>query len=194
MDENEILSLQDVTFTYEGEVVAPQTFGIEPDIVCLAKGIANGFPLGDTAARAEIMKAWGPASHGTTFGGSPVSCAAALETLHVIQEENLLANARSQGGYLLEGLKSLQGKSPIVGEVRGVGLMLAVEFTQPGGKEPNPTATGNILNRMLAHGLLCYPCGHWAQTIRLIPAINADRAQIEAGLQILTDAVLAESQ
>ena len=164
----------------------------EPDIVCLAKGIANGFPLGAIAARAEIMKAWGPASHGTTFGGNSVACAAAIETLHVIQEENLLANARLQGDFLLKGLRSLQAKSPIMGDVRGVGLMLAVEFVQPGGKQPNPTAVGNILNRMLENGLLCYPCGHWVQTIRLIPAINADRAQVEAGLEIFTRAVLAE--
>jgi 4-aminobutyrate aminotransferase len=179
-------------FGRTGELFAAQTFGVEPDIVCLAKGIANGLPLGATAARAEIMKAWGPASHGTTFGGNPVSCAAALETLHVIQEENLLANASVQGGYLLEGLRFLKEKSPIVGDVRGVGLMLAVEFVQPGGKEPNPAAVSNILNRMLANGMLCYPCGHWAQTIRLIPAINADHAEVEVGLEIFTQAVLAE--
>jgi 4-aminobutyrate aminotransferase len=179
-------------FGRTGELFAAQTFEVDPDIICLAKGIANGFPLGAIAARAEIMKAWGPASHGTTFGGNSVSCAAALETLHVIQEENLLANARTRGNYLLESLKSFQEKSPIVGDVRGVGLMLAVEFVQPGGKQPNPAAVVNILNRMLANGMLCYPCGHWTQTIRLIPAINADQAQIEAGLEIFTQAVLAE--
>ena len=180
-------------FGRTGELFAAETYHIEPDIVCLAKGIANGFPLGATAARAEIMKAWGPASHGTTFGGSPVSCAAALATLEVIREENLLENARAQGKYLLEGLAPLKEKSPIVGEVRGVGLMIAVEFVRPGGREPNPEAARNILNRMLENGLLCYPCGHWAQTIRLIPPINATRDQIEEGLEIFIKAVLAET-
>jgi 4-aminobutyrate aminotransferase len=181
-------------FGRTGELFAAQTFRVEPDIVCLAKGIANGFPLGATAARKEIMKAWGPASHGTTFGGSPVSCAAALATLEVIRQENLLDNAKAQGIYLLECLEGLKEQSPLVGDVRGVGLMTAVEFVKPGGgKEPNSQAVQDILNRMLANGLLCYPCGHWAQTIRLIPPINAPREQIEEGFEIFSKAVLAQS-
>jgi 4-aminobutyrate aminotransferase len=166
---------------------------VEPDILCVAKGIANGFPLGATGARRELMGKWGPASHGSTFGGSPISCAAALATLEVIREERLLENARAQGAYLLEQLRELQAETRLVGEVRGVGLMIAVELVQPGGKEPGSAAARRILQRSLDSGLLTYPCGHWSQTIRLIPPLSVTREQIEEGLAIFRQAVLAES-
>jgi len=181
-------------FGRTGEWFAAQVFGVEPDIVCLAKGIANGFPLGATAARREIMSQWGPTSHGTTYGGNPISCAAALATMAVIREEKLLENARIQGDYMLKALRDLLAGSPIVGDVRGVGLMIAVEFIKPGpGKEPNTEAVRRILNRALENGLLLYPCGHWSQTIRLIPPLTVTREQVDEGLEIFRRAVLAES-
>jgi 4-aminobutyrate aminotransferase len=181
-------------FGRTGEWFAAQVFGVEPDIVCLAKGIANGFPLGATAARGEIMRQWGAASHGTTYGGNPISCAAALATLDVIRQENLLENARVQGDYMLGVLRELQAESPIVGDVRGVGLMIAVEFVEPGaGREPNTGAVRRILQRALEGGLLLYPCGHWTQTIRLIPPLTITRQQVDEGLAIFLRAVLAES-
>ncbi len=180
-------------FGRTGEWFAADVFGVEPDIVCLAKGIANGFPLGATAARRELMGQWGPFSHGTTYGGNPISCAAALATLEVMREEGLLENAREQGAYMLEALRRLQAESPIVGDVRGVGLMVAVEFVRPGtDKEPNPEAVQRILRRALDDGLLLYPCGHWTQTIRLIPPLPITREQVEEGLAIFRRAVLAE--
>jgi 4-aminobutyrate aminotransferase len=182
-------------FGRTGEWFAAQTFGVEPDILCLAKAIASGFPLGATAAREEVMKKWGPASHGTTYGGNPISCAAALATLGVIREEKLLENARVQGRYMLETLRTLQTESPIIGDVRGVGLMLAVEFVRPGtNKEPNTEAVRRILQRALEGGLLLYPCGHWTQTIRLVPPLTVTREQVEEGLAIFRQAVLAEAK
>ncbi len=178
-------------FGRTGEWFACQALGVEPDILCLAKGIANGYPLGATAARGELMAKWGAASHGTTFGGSPVSCAAGLATLAVIREEKLLENARREGAYLLGQLRELANESPLIGEVRGVGLMLAAEFVRPGTKEPNPEAVQRILKRALENGLLMYPCGHWTQTIRLIPPLNVTRAQVDEGLQIFREAVLS---
>ncbi|MDI7274661.1 MAG: aminotransferase class III-fold pyridoxal phosphate-dependent enzyme [Anaerolineae bacterium] len=180
-------------FGRAGEWFACQALGVEPDIVCLAKAIANGFPLSAVAARRELMSRWGAASHGTTYGGSPVSCAAALATLRVIREEKLLENARLQGSHLLAELRRLQAESPIVGDVRGIGLMTAVEFVQVGGRSPNPEAVQRILKRALAGGLLLYPCGHWAQTIRLIPPLNVTRTQLEEGLEVFRQAVLAEA-
>lgn len=181
-------------FGRTGEWFAAQTLGVEPDIVCMAKAIANGFPLGATAARPEIMEKWGAASHGTTYGGSPVSCAAALATMHVITEEGLLENAREQGRHMLESLEELGEEVPAIGEVRGIGLMIAVEFIKPGtNKQPNTEAVQHILNRSLKNGLLMYPCGHWTQTIRLIPPLNITRPQVEEGLAIFRDAVLAEA-
>jgi len=181
-------------FGRTGEWFAAQAFGVEPDVVCLAKSIANGFPLGATAARRELMHRWGAASHGTTYGGNPISCAAALATLEVIREEKLLENARVQGAYMLAALDDLQAESPIVGDVRGMGLMIGVEFVKPGmGKAPNTEAVRRILDRALAGGLLLYPCGHWTQTIRLIPPLTVTREQVDEGLAIFREAVLAES-
>jgi len=179
-------------FGRTGEWFAAQALGVEPDIVCLAKGIANGFPLGATAARRELMGRWGAASHGTTYGGSPVSCAAALATLAVMREEGLLENARLQGAYMLDALRALQAEAPVIGDVRGVGLMIAVEFVQPGSRQPNPEAVQRILQRCLADGLLMYPCGHWSQTIRLIPPLVVTREQVDEALEIFRRAVLAE--
>jgi 4-aminobutyrate aminotransferase len=196
-DEHGILLIFDEVqtgFGRTGEWFAAQAFGVEPDILCLAKGIANGFPLGAVAARRDLMKRWGPVSHGTTYGGNPISCAAALAVLEVIREENLLENARAQGAYMLESLRRLQAESPIVGDVRGVGLMIAVEFVRPGSKEPNPEAVRRVLQRALEGGLLLYPCGHWTQTIRLIPPLTINREQVEEGLEIFRRAVLAAGE
>jgi 4-aminobutyrate aminotransferase len=181
-------------FGRSGEWFASQAFGLEPDILCLAKAIANGFPLGATAARGELMGKWGPFSHGTTFGGNPISCAAALATLDVIRDESLLENARVQGAYMLEQLREVQAETPFIGEVRGVGLMVAVEFVRPGtDKEPATEAVRRILQRSLDGGLLTYPCGHWSQTIRLIPPLTVTREQVDEGLAVFRKAVLAES-
>jgi 4-aminobutyrate aminotransferase len=179
-------------FGRTGEWFASQALGVEPDIVCLAKSIANGFPLGATAARRDLMKQWGAASHGTTFGGSPVSCAAALATLDVIRDENLLENSRRQGAYLKQELNDLKAESPVIGDVRGIGLMVAVEFVQPGTKEPNPDAAGRVMRRALEDGLILYPCGHWSQTIRLIPPLTITRDELNQGLGIFRQAVLAQ--
>jgi len=181
-------------FGRTGQWFACQTLGVEPDILCLAKGIANGFPLGATAARGELMGKWSPFSHGTTFGGNPISCAAALATLEVIRDEGLLENARLQGAFLMEQLRELQAETPIIGEGRGGGLMIAVEFVRPGtGKEPGSEAAHRILQRSLEAGLLTYPCGHWSQTIRLIPPLTVTREQAEEGLDVFRKAVLAET-
>ena len=178
-------------FGRTGEWFAAQSFDVQPDILTLAKGIANGFPLGATAARAEIMQKWGAASHGTTCGGNPVSCAAGLAVIEIIREENLLANAHEQGRYLIERLRELQTKTPIIGDVRGLGLMIAVEFVKPDtDKEPNPEVVQRILRLALDKGLLLYPCGHWTQTIRLIPPLTVTREQIDKGLDIFSSAII----
>jgi 4-aminobutyrate aminotransferase len=167
--------------------------GVEPDVVCLAKSIAGGFPLGATAARRDLMGKWGAASHGTTFGGNPVSCAAALAMIDVIREENLLENANKQGAYLIKALGDLKALAPVIGDVRGIGLMVAVEIVKPGTKEPNPDAVNRILVRALDAGMILYPCGHWSQTIRVIPPLTITREQMDDGLAILRHAILAES-
>lgn len=196
-DEHDILLIFDEVqtgFGRTGEWFAADLYGVRPDVVCLAKGIANGFRLGATAAPRDIMARWGASSHGTTYGGNPVACAAALATLDVIRDEGLLANANQQGSYMLSLLHALKAESPIVGDVRGVGLMTAVEFVKPDtDKEPHAEAVHRILGRCLQDGLLMYPCGHWTQSIRLIPPLTITRRQVDEGLDIFRRAVLAET-
>lgn len=179
-------------FGRTGELFAAQTFGVEPDVLCMAKSIANGFPLAATAARSELMSRWGAAAHGTTFGGNPVSCAAGLANLQVLRQEGLLEHVRQEGQYALGRLKELQAESPVVGDVRGVGLMLGVEFVKPGSKDANSEAAHRVLQRCLEHGLLMYPCGLWSQTIRLIPPLVISHEQLEEGLALFHDAVTEE--
>jgi 4-aminobutyrate aminotransferase len=180
-------------FGRTGEWFAAQALDVAPDIVCLAKAIANGFPLGATGARRDLLEGWGAASHGTTFGGHPVSCAAALATLEVMREEGLPDKARSQGGYLLERLRELQQKHEFIGDVRGLGLMIGVEFVTPGGgREPAPGVARRVLDRALADGLLLYPCGRLGQVIRLSPPLSVTRPEIDEALDILGRALAAE--
>jgi len=196
-DEHGILLIFDEVqagFGRTGHWFAADLYDVQPDVVCLAKGIANGFPLGAIGARREVMSQWGAASHGTTYGGNPMACAAALATLEVIREEGLLENARQQGTYMLDALQGLKKEAPVIGDVRGEGLMIAVEFIkQESDKEPNTEAVRRILDRCLADGLLMYPCGYWTQTIRLIPPLTITRRQLDEGLDIFRRAVLAES-
>lgn len=177
-------------FGRTGEWFASDLYKVAPDILTIAKGISNGFPLGAVAARPEIMKKWGAVSHGTTCGGNPVSCAAALAVLDVIREENLLENARLQGAYMLDRLGELQNEIPHIGDIRGVGLMVAAEFIKPGtDKEPHPEIVQRVLKLALEKGLILYPCGHWTQTIRLIPPLTITREQLDEGLDIFCEAV-----
>jgi 4-aminobutyrate aminotransferase len=196
-DEHGILLILDEVqtgFGRTGQWFAADVYGVEPDAVLLAKGIASGFQLGAIAAPRDIMGRWGPSSHGTTYGGNPIACAAALATLDVMRDESLLENARQQGAYMMDALLDLQARSPLVGDVRGIGLMIAVEFIVPGtDREPHTAAVRRILDRCLEDGLLMYPCGHWTQTIRLIPPLTITRDQVDHGLDIFRRAVLAET-
>src|SRR5690606_7313461 len=111
-----------------GRMFAIEHFGIQPDIITMAKGIASGLPLGVATARAGVMD-WTPGAHASTFGGNPVACAAALTTIRLLRE-TLIANAASVGAYLLDGLRALQQKHPLIGDVRGKGLMIGLELVK----------------------------------------------------------------
>ena len=107
-------------FGRTGEWFAAQAFDVTPDVMAIAKGIASGFPLGVVCARSELMSRWGPTVHGTTFGGNPVSCAAAIATIETIRDEKLLQNAKDQGAYLLKRLRELKTKHPVIGDARRI--------------------------------------------------------------------------
>ena len=182
-------------FGRTGQMFAAQTFGVQPDIMSIAKGIANGFPLGATVASRELMSQWKAGSHGTTCGGNPIACAASLATLEVIREENLLENCRVMGERFLEGFRQLKGEYPVIGEVRGVGLMVAMELIVPGSdKTPNPEVATKVLENCLQRGLLGYMAGLVGQVIRFIPPLNVTAEQVDEALAILDDSLGAVSR
>jgi 4-aminobutyrate aminotransferase-like enzyme len=136
------------------------------------------------------MSKWEPTVHGTTFGGNPISCAAAIATIETIKDEGLLENAKNNGAYLLDQLKRLKDKYPVIGDARGLGLMTAIEFSLPGtDREPNPAAAKQVLNEALSRSLLMYPCGLRSHTIRLCPPLNVTREEIDRAIQILDDSL-----
>jgi len=172
-------------FGRTGEWFAAQAFDITPDVMAIAKGIASGFPLGAVCARSELMSRWEPTVHGTTFGGNPVSCAAAVATIDTIRDEGLLQNAKKSGEYLLSRLKELKAKHKMIGDARGLGLMTAIEFIVPGtDREPNSAAAKKFLNECLSKGLLMYPCGLYGHVVRLAPPLNVTRQQIDEAMSI----------
>ncbi|TDQ45516.1 aspartate aminotransferase family protein [Actinorugispora endophytica] len=162
--------------------------GVRPDIVITAKGLASGFPLSAIAAPAELMdRAW-PGSQGGTYGGNAVSCAAALATLDVIEEENLVDNAAQMGERLLKGLRRVADAHPVVGDVRGLGLMVGSEFTGPDGVPDTGTATRAQAAAADA-GLLLLTCGPYGNVVRMIPPLIVTAEQVDAAVEIWTDAV-----
>jgi 4-aminobutyrate aminotransferase len=182
-------------FGRTGQMFAAQTFDVQPDIMSIAKGIANGFPLGATVSSRELMSQWKAGSHGTTFGGNPIACAAALATLEVIREENMLENCRSMGERFLDGFRQLKGKYPVIGDVRGLGLMVAMELIVPGSnKTPNPEAATKVLENCLQRGLLGYMAGLVGQVIRFIPPLNVTAGQVDEALAILDDSLRVVSR
>jgi len=163
-----------------------QNFGVEPDIVTSAKGIASGMPLGAMIARKSVVT-WPKGTHGNTFGGNPLSCAAALATLELIENE-YLDNAAIVGKHILEKLKKIQDKHPSIGEVRGIGLMIGVEFvTDRTTKTPATELRNRVEHLAFERGLLTLGCGR--SVIRISPALCITEAEADEGLAIFEDAI-----
>ena len=166
---------------------------VVPDVVCVAKGIANGLPLSGLVTRRELQERWGVGAHGTTFGGNPVSCAAGLAVLKTIREEGLVANAAAKGAELRAGLQRLWARDERIGDVRGYGLMIGVEFvSDPMSKAPDEARTSRVLAKAADLGLLLLNCGTDHNVIRWIPPLNVTSAEIGEALDIFGRA-LAEA-
>jgi 4-aminobutyrate aminotransferase len=174
-----------------GRWLACEQFGVAPDILTLAKGIASGLPLSAVVSRAEIMDRWSPGAHGTTFGGNPLSCAASIATLEVIEEEGLLARAAGVGAYALERLARLKAKHPCIGDVRGLGLMIGVEFVRQG-REPDPDRLRWLIRSCLEEGLVLLECGAEKNVLRLAPPLVTTQEEMERALDII-EAALARA-
>jgi len=173
-----------------GKWWAIEHFGVEPDIVTAAKGIASGVPLGAAIARQSVMT-WTLGSHGNTYGGNPLACVASLATIDLIEKE-YLRNAAEMGDYLQDALCEIMARHPSIGDVRGIGLMIGVEFIQNHrSKEPGHDLRERVVYLAFERGLLTLGCGK--STIRFCPPLNISRHEIDDGLRIFEEAVsLAE--
>jgi 4-aminobutyrate aminotransferase len=169
-----------------GKWFAIEHWGVEPDILCTAKALASGLPLGATIAKAKIMD-WVPGSHASTFGGNPLSCVAASAVIDVVKEEKLLENATKQGAYIMKRLGELKEQSEIVGDVRGKGLMIGVEIVEDKeSKKPAPQKVTEIMMRSWKRGINVITCG--ASTIRIAPPLIITRDLVDSAMDIIEDA------
>ncbi len=170
-----------------GKMFAIEHSGVSPDIMCLAKGIGSGLPIGATVAKAEIMS-WHKGAHASTFGGNPVCIASALKTIELL-ENGLTENAAEVGNYLMDGLRKLQTKHSSIGDVRGLGLMVGIEFVKENG-EADPELRDRIEMACFNRGLIILGCG--TSTIRWSPPLILTKENVDVALEIFDEAI-AES-
>ena len=176
-------------FGRTGKLFCFEHAGVKPDIIVMAKGLGSGLPLSAIASSAEIMNRWTPGTHGGTYGGgSTLAGAAALATIEVIREEGLLNNTVDRGMQLTEGLKELQKKFPVIGDVRGPGLMIATEFSKADGS-PNAEDTSLMVKACIKRSLLLLSCGSYKNVIRWIPPLVVTEEQIDESLAIFESAL-----
>ncbi|HXD21221.1 MAG TPA: acetyl ornithine aminotransferase family protein, partial [Vicinamibacterales bacterium] len=169
-----------------GKMFAIEHTGVEPDMMSIAKGIASGLPLGVAAARADLM-AWPPGAHASTFGGNPVSCAAAIATIALLRQQ-LVANAADVGGFLMSELKALADKHPLIGDVRGRGLMIGVELVRDRKTKERATDERDaVVNAAFARGMLVLGAGKNA--VRFSPPLVLTRKQAEMAVKIFDEAL-----
>lgn len=172
-----------------GKWWAIQHWDVEPDIVCIAKGIASGVPLGLMAARQSLMKKWVAGAHGNTYGGNPIACQAALTTLDLV-ENGMMENAAAMGEFILDALAEMQVRHPSMGDVRGRGLMIGVEFVQDKtGKQPAHQLREDVIHNAFQRGLVMLGCGR--SVVRVAPPLMIEKPLVEEGLEIFEDALTA---
>src|SRR3972149_3124076 len=169
-----------------GKWWAIEHFGVEPDIVCVGKGVASGVPLGAIIARKSVVT-WPYGSHGNTYGGNPIACAAGLATIELIEQE-YMQNAAEVGQYTLDALAEIMVRHPSIGDVRGIGLMIGVEFVKDREtKEADHDLRDQVVDLAFQRGLLSLGCGK--STLRIAPPLSISRSEMDEGLVILVDAI-----
>ncbi|MCS7325069.1 MAG: aspartate aminotransferase family protein [Thermoflexales bacterium] len=161
--------------------------GIVPDIVALGKAIGGGLPLGGIVARAEIMNRWWPGAHGSTFGGNPIACRAGLETIAILREEQLLENAVRVGRRLMQGFEAARASLPMIGEVRGKGLMIAVDLVDEHNQPLSAERVKHVIKALAKHGVVMTKCGPSA--LRLAPALILTERQADEVVDLVTEAL-----
>jgi 4-aminobutyrate aminotransferase len=173
-----------------GKWWAIENFGVEPDIFTSAKGIASGVPLGACVARKSVMT-WERGTHGNTYGGNPLACAAALKTIELLERE-YLQNAAEVGQYALDALAEIAARHPSIGEVRGIGMMIGVEFvSDKASKEPADKLRDAVVHNAFERGLLLLGCAK--SVIRIAPPLSMSKAEMDEGLKVFEESIsLAE--
>jgi 4-aminobutyrate aminotransferase len=190
-DEHGILLIADEVqsgFGRTGRMWAFEHAGIVPDVVCLAKALANGLPLSAIVSRRELHERWGLASHGSTFGGNPVACAAGVAVLETIRREELVQNAAARGEELIGGLRTIAADEARIGDVRGRGTMIGVEFVKDRAtREPDGATADQVIARCADEGLLLLTCGSQHQVVRWIPPLDVGSDEIQGALKTFGD-------
>lgn len=177
-------------FARTGKMWAVEHFGVEPDVITMAKAIASGLPLSAVVARDELMKDIYPGSLGGTYGGNPIACATALKVIEIIERERIVERAAEMGVKLRKRLDELYDRYEVIGDVRGLGPMLAMEFVKDRGtKEPNPDASSRVMKTCLGNGLLTLKAGLYNNCIRLHPPLTIEDELLDRGMEILEDAI-----
>ena len=189
-DRHDILLIADEVqsgYGRTGKMFACEHTGVVPDIMTLAKSIASGLPLSAVVASSRLMDQWEPAAHGSTFGGNPVACAAGIATLDVIEQEHILANAVTRGAELMRRLLELKARTPSIGDVRGLGLMVGVELVKQDGA-PDKELQARIRKVCLDSGLVILSCGTHDNVMRIVPPLNLSQDELDEGWEILNAA------
>ena len=172
-----------------GKMFAIEHYGVEPDIMATAKGIADGFPLGAFTARPDVGGAFKPGDHLSTFGGNPVSCAAALANIEVMLDEKLPENSAARGEQIMKRLQKFAEKTPLIGDVRGKGLMIGVELVKDKQKTPAVAETKEVRRLCREAGVLVGAGGTFANVIRLQPPLTLTAAEADRICDVVSDAV-----
>ncbi|SEG62621.1 4-aminobutyrate aminotransferase [Thermomonospora echinospora] len=170
-----------------------QSHGVTPDMMTFAKGLGNGFAVGGVVARGDLMDSLHAVGL-STFGGNPISMAAANATLDYVLDHDLQANAARTGSFLIAGLKEAARRLPVVGDVRGKGLMFAVELVDPATGEPAPALAATVMEETRKRGLLAGKGGLYGNVIRMAPPLTLTEAEAKEGLGILTDSLEATNE
>jgi 4-aminobutyrate aminotransferase len=173
-----------------GKMFAVEHWGVVPDVICLAKALGGGLPLGAVLARVDLVDAWPPAAHGTTFGGNPVACRAGLATLRIIIEDKLMVHAVEVGDYMQRRFRKAQGMLPLIGDVRGKGLMVGVELVNADGS-PASEVVKAVIKDTKSRGIVLTKCG--ASTLRLAPPLIISQDQAGEGVEIILERLSAYS-
>jgi 4-aminobutyrate aminotransferase len=179
-------------FGRTGKMFAVEHHGVQPDVIVLAKGLGSGFPISAIGAPAELMARWPKGSHGGTYGGNPIGCAAALATLDVVTEDGFLDGVAARGRQLAAGLAEMAQSDEGMAEVRSLGLMVAAEFRSPETGLPDTARVAAILGHCLSDGhLILMSAGTYSQTVRFMPPLVVSEAEIDEALRVFEKALKA---